>query len=130
MPSDGCINVLVVASEEDYSSLTERLGLRYNVSHAREGGDALAAIERQPIDVLVTTAALPDMSGSDLIARTVRHAGAPSSILIHDSAVSRGIGNLGMPDGNVEHLNRPVGEFTLMKAIDDAGARGLQEDAS
>lgn len=115
------ISVLIVASEADYSVLTARLGSRYKIRHSIQGTDALKMIDRLSIDVLVASELLPDMSGADLITKAETATSKIASIIIHEqfAPMSAQARELVM----VEHLNKPVGEFTLMKAIDEAGAR-------
>lgn len=118
------INVLIVADDDDYSQFTRRLGQQYKVSHVFEGYRAVDKVVRGSVDVLITAQSLPDMSGVELISR-LSNRDDLSSIIIRDQmeqTVDATIEALAAK-GRVEQLSRPVGEFTLKKAIDQAGAR-------
>ncbi len=122
------INVLIVASDTDYIAFTARLGTRYHIQHSRLGAEAISRVDGGHLDVLIVTDELPDMSGSDLLARFQDSGAKIASILIHEQFANFPTESAGHSE-LAEHLSKPVGEFTLMKAIDDAGAR-MQDRAS
>lgn len=124
MSAEAAINVLIVADEDDYSQFSRRLGQQYNVTHVEEGNMAVDRVALGTVDVLVTTQSLPDMTGAELIASLSKSSELPS-IIIQDQIDQSADGTIEalMGRARVERLCRPVGEFTLKKAIDDATAR-------
>ena len=118
------ISVLIVSSEESPLDLSPRLRERYRVNRVSNGAVALETLQTSHFDVLLISAQLSDMSGTDLAAQLAKQEDKPSSILVHEhvAALNHALATLDLPT-SIEHLNRPIGEFTLMKAIDDAGAR-------
>lgn len=128
MRSSPRISVLIVSSEESPLDLSPRLRERYRVTRVTNGAFALETLQTSHFDVLLVSAQLSDMSGAELAARLTRLEDRPSSILVHEHvlALNEALATLELPN-TVEHLNRPIGEFTLMKAIDDAGTRTVYD---
>ena len=121
------ISVLIVSSEESPLDLSPRLRERYRVNRVSNGAIALETLQANHFDVLLIAAQLSDMSGADLAAHLAKQEDKPSSILVHEHvvALNHALATLNLPT-SIEHLNRPIGEFTLMKAIDAAGARASE----
>lgn len=124
MKSSPRISVLIVSSEESPLDLSPRLQERYRVNRVSNGAVALETLQANHFDVLLISAQLSDMSGTELAAQLAKQEDKPISILVHEHvvALNHALATLDLPTG-IEHLNRPIGEFTLMKAIDDAGTR-------
>lgn len=122
--AQAAINVLIVSDEDDYIQFSHRLGQQYNVMHVEEGRKAVDTAARGSVDVLVTTQSLPDMTGAELIVNLAKSHDMPA-IIIRDQMGHAADGVLEALSSvvSVEQLSRPVGEFTLKKAIDDARER-------
>lgn len=117
------LNVLLVAEKPSTFAYVDRLRERYTLFHAECGELAKNTIATAPVDVLVISATLPDMSGEELAVHIANQPHGPSSILIHEYPDAC---NEACSLSGVEHLNWPVGEFTLMAAIDTAASRSPQ----
>lgn len=115
-------NVLIVGREDDLAAYSARLGTNHRLLSAASGREALAVLRNDSVDVLMSAETLPDMSGLSLIntARTLSQHTA--GILVHEGAASMPAPK-STPDLVVDHLCKPVGEFTLMQAVNDAGER-------
>lgn len=127
------INVLIAGAKEDFDALTPRLGPKCRLLHAADGTTALESLEDDMIDVLVTAEFLTDMAGIDLVERARGISSYTASIVIHEGAASmpdRPAPSGHMPDMVTDHICKPVGEFTLMQAINDAGARARMASRS
>lgn len=122
--AQAAINVLIVSDQDDYIQFSHRLGQQYNVMHAEEGRKAVDTAARGSVDVLITAQSLPDMTGAELIANLAKSHDLPA-IIIRDQMGHSADGLLEALSSvvSVEQLSRPVGEFTLKKAIDNASAR-------
>lgn len=88
-------------------ALSRLLSLRYLVETAASGEDALAWLEREPFDLLLTDGSMPGMHGVELLEwvrerRLVPHAGLMTAVV--DPAVDARVASLGLP----EPLHLPV----------------------
>ncbi len=118
-------SVLIVSSDQSPLGIPARLHERYKVERVDSGKHALEAIEGKQYDVLLISAQLSDMAGADLASSLASESESrPGTILIHEHvmALNEALATLNLPK-SIEQLNRPIGEFTLMKAIDEAAAR-------
>jgi CheY-like chemotaxis protein len=84
-------NVLVVEDEEDLRMMTRFMfqsRTQFRVLEASSGEEALALIEREPIDVMLLDLRLPDMEGWDVLSRLEESGRFPSLPVIMVSAHS------------------------------------------
>ncbi len=113
------LNILLVAAEAENLSFYPRLNERYSLTSTERGCQALQIMKASPVDVLVTEDELADMTGSELLDHAASTLENSAAVVIHrhveacaqaEKAASR--------EELVEHLNHPVGEFTLFSAVD------------
>lgn len=90
--------------------VTEVLAEHYEVSHARDGEEALRLAFRRPFDVMVVDRRLPGISGTELVAK-VRRAGLSTPILLLTA--------LGTVHDRVEGLDGGANDY-LVKPFDFA----------
>jgi DNA-binding NtrC family response regulator len=109
--------VLVVDDDELALAASERI-LRdagYRVITARSAGHALLELNRRTIDVLVTEALLPVLSGSDLAleARRIR----PGLSVVFTDADGPGVGGLDHRTERTSFIRKPLSATALVRAV-------------
>ncbi|MBO6504056.1 MAG: hypothetical protein JJ977_04645 [Kordiimonadaceae bacterium] len=118
------LNILLVAAQAEQMPFYDRLSQRYSLTAVECGCKALHIMNDKPIDVLVTEAELADMTGNELIAEAASHVETAAGVVIHANVQDCIIAESATPQGGlVEHLNLPVGEFTLFSAVDTLARR-------
>ena len=119
------LNVLLVAPGAEQLSYYARLDQRYSLTSTECGCKALDIMSNGTrFDVLVTEADLPDMTGNELISKAGQSPDTTASVLIHSHLQACIDAEQTTKDDQlVEHLNKPVGEFTLFMAVDTLARR-------
>jgi DNA-binding NtrC family response regulator len=115
------IKVLLVDDEPDFMEpLTNRLVLRkLDVVTAGNGADALALLERQPVDVVVLDVKMPGMSGLEVIRQLKkRHPLVEVIMLTGHANLEASIE--GMEAGAFDYLLKPAQIDELVYKIQDA----------
>ncbi|MFZ5586355.1 MAG: response regulator [Thermodesulfobacteriota bacterium] len=115
------IKVLLVDDEPDFMEpLTNRLVLRkLDVATAGNGADALALLERQPVDVVVLDVKMPGMSGLEVIRQLKkRHPLVEVIMLTGHANLEASIE--GMEAGAFDYLLKPAQIDELVYKIQDA----------
>ncbi|HEU4588747.1 MAG TPA: PAS domain S-box protein [Gemmatimonadales bacterium] len=123
--------VLVVEDETAVRNAIRRIlaGHGYTVLEARHGVEALRVIEQavQPIDLIVTDVAMPEMDGRELIANLQRR-NVPAKLLVISGYDAQGaLTRASLPPG-AQFLSKPFSVEALLqsaRAALDAGAAPL-----
>jgi PAS domain S-box-containing protein len=121
--------VLLVEDEPDLRELANRILVRggYQVYSAAATTDALryASDLQQPIDLLLTDVIMPEMLGNEVAAR-VRAIRPSLPVLFMSGYAERVLDSQGALDANVDLLEKPFSEATLLTrvrlAIDNGAA--------
>lgn len=114
--------VLVADDDEDILSL---LGLRleragYDVVTAKDGIDALEAVERRTPDVAIVDVMMPRMDGHELIRRLrARPETASIPILVLTAAVQDRIAEASAEAGADAHMRKPFSPRELVAQLDE-----------
>lgn len=126
-------NVLAVAQKQELGSVAERLGGRYNLRLVDTFEDARSILRSDMIDILVTTETVEDGCGLDLIHEAQSLSAFTACVMMLDRRAEAQDTRV-EEDGSLVHcLVKPVGEFALRQALDDAGThvdKARQRDAS
>lgn len=118
------LNILLVAAQAEQMPFYNRLSQRYSLTAVECGCKALNVMNDKPIDVLVTEAELADMTGNELIAQAATHVETAAGVVIHANVQDCIIAENAATEAElVQHLNQPVGEFTLFSAVDTLARR-------
>ncbi len=113
-------NVLAVANEEDFSSLKQRLSGRYNLKLVSSFDEAKEILKIDMIDVLVVSETFSGGVGLDLVNEALEISPFSASVLMLDRKDNREDARI-VENGNfIQCLVKPVGEFALRQALDDA----------
>lgn len=125
-------NVLAVTNQNDIGNVSDRLGGRYNLRVVDTFEEAQDILRKDMIDILVTAETLGEASGLELIQEAQKISAFTACVMMldrreeaEDTRVEK--------DGSLVHcLVKPVGEFALRRALDDAGEyvdKARKEDA-
>ncbi len=126
LPTDAPRRILVVDADKGQRSL---LGgyLRnqgFDILFASSGEEALAAIESEPIDMMISDVRMPGMSGLETLRRTrLLRPGLPVLLVTAYADIHDAVG--AMRDGAVSYLEKPIDLDELFDAVSRAlGAAG------
>lgn len=113
-------NVLAVARPSDFGRILRRLGARYNLKMVETLEEARLILQKDMVDVLVVSEALEDISGLELIREAQATSAFTACVMMLDPR-NEAEDTRVIEDGKfVQCLVKPVGEFALRKALDDA----------
>lgn len=119
-------NVLAVAHPSDFGRVLSRLGARYNLKIVETLEEARAILHNDMIDVLVTAETVNDVAGLELIKEVQSVSAFTACVMMldpRDSIEDKRV----IEDGRYIHcIVKPVGEFALRKAVDDANTHVLR----
>lgn len=114
-------NVLAVADPSEFGRVLSRLGARYNLKIVQTCEEARAILKADMIDVLVTTESIDGTSGSQLIQDMQQISAFTACVMMLNPKATAEDTRVVEQDGKfVQCLVKPVGEFALRKALDDA----------
>jgi len=125
-------NVLAVMQNGDMGKIGQRLGGRYNLRIVDTLEAARDILRQDMIDILVTGEAVNDGRGADLITEAQSISAFTACVMMLDQQGEAADARLEENGNLVHHLVKPVGEFALRQALDDAGTyvnKARQEDA-
>ena len=116
--------VLVADDDDDILALVglrlERAG--YEVVTARDGLEALAAAEAQPIDMAVVDVMMPGMDGHELVRRLrARPETAEIPILVLTAAAQEHVAEESMAAGASAHMRKPFSPKELVARLEELG---------
>ncbi len=113
-------SVLAVANEEDIAALSQRLTGQYNLRFCHSYEDAVAILQSDMVDVLVVAEVFRGGTGLGLVQEAQNISAFTASVLMLEQKGNREDVRI-VENGNfVQCLVKPVGEFALKKALDDA----------
>ncbi len=119
--SAGRPNVLAVCSVKELSKLLARFGARYKLKLVQSGEEAKTIIEIDSVDVLIASEILPDgNSGLELLKSVKSHCPSAGLVLMLENRKGAEDQVLQTDSGPVHCLVKPVGEFAMRQAVDDA----------
>lgn len=119
-------NVLAVAHPSDFGRILSRLGARYNLKMVETIDEARAILREDMIDVLVTTESVNGTPGLDLIREAQSVSAFAACVMMLDRREEAEDSRI-VEDGKfVQCLVKPVGEFALRRALDDANDHVLE----
>ena len=118
--------VLLVDDETDFlSSLAQRLTLRgLSTSTAASGPDALAVLDREPVDVVVLDVRMPGMDGIETL-RRIKEAHPRIEVVMLTGHADLESSLEGMRFGFFDYLIKPVRLDTILERI-KAAMRGRE----
>ena len=120
-------NVLAVASEEDVAMLSQRLKGQYNLRFCHSYEKAIEILKNDMVDVLVVTENFNGGTGLDLVQEAQRVSAFTASVFMLEQKANREDVRIVENGSFVQCLVKPVGEFALRKALDDASAHALKK---
>lgn len=124
------VRVLIVDSDDDYlhslSFALQRRGMEVTV--ASDGNEALARLNRQPIDVVLLEAEIPGASAIEVLRHARRQIRAAEVIVISGQASSP-LAAEAVREGAFDVLAKPDDVDALIKRIREAHAQLLVTDA-
>ncbi len=126
-------NVLAVVDPSDIGNVSERLGGRYNLRTVASFDEARAILRSDMIDILVTAESSGHGAGLDLINDAQGISAFTACVVMLDRRAEAKDARVEENGSLTHHLVKPVGEFALRQALDDAGKhvdRARREDAS
>ncbi|HEX8851826.1 MAG TPA: ATP-binding protein [Gemmatimonadaceae bacterium] len=116
----GTETILLVEDEDAVRRLARRIleGKGYTVIDARNGADALAAVERhgRKIDLLLTDVVMPGMSGRDLVQR-LRARGADFAQLFMSGYTDDEVVRRGVVEEGTRFLQKPFTASGMLVAV-------------
>lgn len=114
-------NVLAVSSVSDLRTVLSRFGARYNLKLVQSGDEAIDIMKMDVIDVILVCEILPDgSSGLELLAAVKELCPEAGLVMMLENRAGAEDQVLKTTSGLVHCLVKPVGEFALRQAIDDA----------
>jgi len=119
-------NVLAVVSPAELGPILARLGARYNLKVVETLGEAKEILRRDMIDVLVTTETVNDVQGLELVKEAQDLSAFTACVMMLDPRDDIEDMRLVHENQFVECLVKPVGEFALRKAVDEANSHALK----
>lgn len=118
------LNILLVAAGADNLPFYPRLNERHSLTSTECGGQALEILKASPVDVLIIEDDLADMTGRELLDRATGELENLAAVVIHRHVEAcTQAEQAAAPEELVEHLNHPVGDFTLFSAVDSLARR-------
>lgn len=126
-------NVLAVVGPNDIGNVSERLGGRYNLRAVASFDEARKILRSDMIDILVTAESSGHGIGLDLINDAQGISAFTACVVMLDRHSEAKDERLERNGNLIHHLVKPVGEFALRQALDDAGKhvdQARREDAS
>lgn len=117
----GELRVLLVDDEEEFvRTLAERLELRgVTVIVALDGSEAIDALEREDVDVVVLDVRMPGMSGLDVL-RHIKGTKPHIPVILLTGHGDTRDGIEGMKLGAFDYLMKPLDIDTLMERLSEA----------
>ena len=113
-------NVLGVAPSGDFSFISRRMGERYNLHLVQTQKEAVEILAGDMIDILVTVENFQDGTGTGLIEEVKKLSRHTACVLMLDRNPSAEDSRIEENDRLIYRLVRPVGEYALRKALDEA----------
>ncbi len=114
-------NVLAVVEHADIGNVSERLGGRYNLRVIESFDEARRILKEDMIDILVTTETGKPGAGLDLIKDAQNISAFTACVMMLDRRDEAKDSRVEQNGKLIHHLVKPVGEFALRQALDDAG---------
>jgi diguanylate cyclase (GGDEF)-like protein len=120
------LRVLLADSDNSFRTSAQRALARqgYFVIPAATGGDALAHLDNDEVDVVVADVALPPRDGLDIVRAAKERLPAPPVILLTDSSTI-GAAATGVRQGAFDYLIKPFDDFTRLAVLIDRVAGKL-----
>lgn len=109
-----------ITQAEMIRGLLESAG--YDVTHAEDGALAMAAIENQQPDVLLTDLMMPNMNGCELTREVVRQY-PTTPVLVFTARGSESLAVDALADGAVNFVPKALLEARLIPAVDELADR-------
>ncbi|WP_417466142.1 response regulator [Kordiimonas sp.] len=113
--------VLAVANPAEFAMQASKLGKLYNFHQVETFGQALEILKKDRVDVLIVDERIEGGVGLDLIQVTQDQEEAPACVLMLSPRQGAEDTTIKTENGLVHLLVKPLGDFALRKAIDDAG---------
>lgn len=115
------LKVLIADDEVEFAAtIVARLKLRkFAASMANSGKEALAAIEKEPPDVLLLDLKMPDLDGLEVLA-SLQEGHPHLAVIILTGHGSFEAGRQGMELGAFDYIMKPVDLNILIEKIEDA----------
>src|SRR5690554_6776856 len=110
--------ILIVEDDRDLrEALVTTLELaKFRVREAANGHEALAALARDPVDMVVSDVNMPGMSGHELLAEVQRHyPGLPMMLITAYGQISHAVS--AMQSGAIDYLVKPFEPQVLVEAV-------------
>ncbi|MBV1901181.1 MAG: hypothetical protein KUG56_05860 [Kordiimonadaceae bacterium] len=114
--------VLCVAPTEDFSFISSRMGERYNLHLVETELEARWFLKSDLIDILITVEKFGDTTGAELIKQAQEMSDYTACVLLLDQQAQAEDSREEKEGKLIYRLVRPVGEFALRKALDEANA--------
>lgn len=123
------LRVLLVDDDDDFRNLlAERLRMRHlEISAARSGPEAIAAIERQGFDVVVLDLRMPEMDGIEVL-RRIKEIQPRVEVVLLTGYASMESGIDGMRLGAFDYLVKPCEIEELISKIQNAYRKSLGQE--
>lgn len=114
-------NVLMVSAVKEMAPYLSRLGRRYNLKIVETSFEAAEIMAVDRIDVLIASENIPDgTSGLDLIGKVQKSIPETNLILLLENRIGAEDQTMDMGLRSICCLVKPIGEFALRHAIDNA----------
>ncbi len=114
-------NILIVDDEEvvRHSHLRSLAGTQCDASEARDGKQALDAMEQNPFDVVLLDLCMPGLDGMDVL-RTIKIRWPASEVVVITGYPSIDSAKQAVRLGAFAYLTKPLGPDDVVKAANDA----------
>ena len=118
------INLLLVDDEEDFlKPLEKRLARRgFSVHAAMDGPEAMAIMEREPVDVVVLDYKMPGMNGVETV-QAIKERHPMVEVIMLTGHANMEVAMAGMEKGAFDYLIKPCDLDSLVHKIQDAHQR-------
>ena len=124
--ADGRPRILNVEDNPDFRAfVTERLSAQYDVTEAGNGLEALALLQNEDFDMIISDVVMPEMDGRALckaVRSDIRHAGTPVMLLSGVHGKEAELENL--KAGADDTLEKPFNVETLLLRVENILRRG------
>jgi signal transduction histidine kinase len=123
--------ILLVDDETDFlTSLAQRLTLRGLITlTAASGPEALAVLDREPVDVVILDVRMPGMDGIETL-RRIKEAHPRIEVVMLTGHADLESSIEGMRFGFFDYLTKPVALTQLIEKIDDAFRRRCDDEVA